>query len=203
MIDFRHGVLQVADGLRGADACHHVLTGGVGQILPEEMLLPVRGVAGEGDTGTGGVPEIAKNHRLDADSGAQVIVDVVHFPVDDGPGGVPGQENRLDGMFQLLERVLGKSDQGLELGDNRLPVLGRHLGVQPLAMVALVVIDDVRKFLIVGAQHHIGVHVDEAAVGVVGEPAIPGLPGKALDNVVVHPQVQDGIHHPRHGDRRA
>ena len=48
-----------------------------------------------------------------------------------------------------------------------------------------------------------GVHLDEAAVAVVGEAGIAGLGGEALDRFVVEPEVEDGLEHARHRAGRA
>ena len=50
------------------------------------------------------------------------------------------------------------------------------------------------------AEHDAPVHGDEAAVGVVGEPLVVGLAGQALHRLVVEAQVEDGVHHPGHGE---
>ncbi len=46
-------------------------------------------------------------------------------------------------------------------------------------------------------------HLDQPAVGVVGEARVLRARGQALDRLVVEPEVEDRVHHPRHRDRRA
>ena len=48
------------------------------------------------------------------------------------------------------------------------------------------------------AHHHVAVHLDEAAVGVVGEPRVAGGLGQPLHGVVVEAEVEDRVHHARH-----
>ena len=43
-------------------------------------------------------------------------------------------------------------------------------------------------------------HLDEAAVGVVGEARILGAGGQGLDALIVEAEVEDGIHHAGHGE---
>ena len=50
------------------------------------------------------------------------------------------------------------------------------------------------------AEHDAAVHRDEPAVGVVGEALVAGALGQALDAVVVEAEVEDGVHHPGHGE---
>ena len=49
-------------------------------------------------------------------------------------------------------------------------------------------------------QDDAGVHGDEAPVRVEGEALVAGLLGQALDRLVVQPEVEDGVHHPGHGE---
>ena len=51
------------------------------------------------------------------------------------------------------------------------------------------------------AEHHVGIHGDEAAVRVVGEAPIPGFVRHRLHRRVVESEIEHGVHHARH--RRA
>ena len=55
----------------------------------------------------------------------------------------------------------------------------------------------------IDAENDVGEHLDEAAVGVPCESWIAGLLGEAQDGSVVQSQVQDGVHHAGHRERRA
>ena len=50
------------------------------------------------------------------------------------------------------------------------------------------------------AHHDVAEHGDEAPVRIVDEPLFAGKPDQGLCNLVVEAQVEDGVHHPRHGD---
>jgi len=52
----------------------------------------------------------------------------------------------------------------------------------------------------VDAHDDVAVHVDEPAVGVVGEPGVAGQLGEPAHGVVIEPEVQDRVHHAGHGD---
>jgi hypothetical protein len=54
--------------------------------------------------------------------------------------------------------------------------------------------------LVVDAHDHVAEHVDQPAVGVVGEALVAGGVRQALDRLVVEAEVEDGVHHARHGD---
>ena len=51
-------------------------------------------------------------------------------------------------------------------------------------------------------EHDLAEHLHEAAVRVVREPLVVRLLGEALHRVVVQPEVEDGVHHPGHRERR-
>ncbi len=89
-------------------------------------------------------------------------------------------------------------DQSLVLGDKIAPVGGGHLGV---AEVALLLLGHVERFLeqpVVEAEDDVGVHLDEAAVGVPREALIARGLREALHGGVVETQVEHGVHHARH-----
>ena len=73
-----------------------------------------------------------------------------------------------------------------------------------LAGLFLDVLDDLLErifFILIAllhAHHHVAVHLDEAAVAVVGEAAIAGLHAQRFDRLVVEAEVEDGVHHARH-----
>ena len=48
-------------------------------------------------------------------------------------------------------------------------------------------------------HNNIGVHLNEATVGVVSKALILGQLCKAFNDLVVESQVEDGVHHARHG----
>ena len=62
--------------------------------------------------------------------------------------------------------------------------------------------DGVLEVLAVDVEHGLAEHLEQAAVGVPGEPLVAGLLGQALHRLVGQADVQDGIHHARHGELR-
>ena len=56
------------------------------------------------------------------------------------------------------------------------------------------------KLAAVDAEHDSAEHLQEAAVGILGEPLVAGQRGQAGDGFVVEAEVQDGVHHARHGE---
>ena len=91
----------------------------------------------------------------------------------------------------------------LEGLDEVLEVVSVQLGVELDALLGLLGGDGVLEELAGDAHDDVGEHLDEAAVGVVGEARVLGLLDEALDGVVVQAEVEDGVHHAGHGERGA
>jgi hypothetical protein len=54
----------------------------------------------------------------------------------------------------------------------------------------------------INAQHDIGIHLDKAAVGVIGKPRIAGFGGQPFHRFIIQTEIEHRIHHPRHGGTR-
>ena len=52
-------------------------------------------------------------------------------------------------------------------------------------------------------EHYAAEHLDQAAIGVVGEARIVAALGQAFDRLVIQAEVEDGVHHAGHGELRA
>ena len=60
------------------------------------------------------------------------------------------------------------------------------------------VLEDVLEDAVVDAENDVGIHLDEAAIAVVGEAGIAGARGEPFDGAVVEAEVEDRVHHARH-----
>ncbi len=210
-IDVGPHALQLDHLARRAHAGHHVLALGVDEELAVELVDAAGGVTCEGHTGAAVVAGVAVDHRLHVDRRAPVVGDAVQTPVGDGAVVVPAAEHGADGAPELPTRVVGELvagavlDGGLELRHKSLEVVGVQLGVELDALGLLGRVEDlferVPLVLVLGFEtaDHVAVHADEPAVAVVGEARIAGGCDDALDGRVVEAQIQDGVHHPRHG----
>ena len=211
-------MLEVGDGARVADAGHDVLALGVHQVVAVELALAVGGVAGEGHARGRGVALVAEHHGLHVDGGAQIVGDLLLLTIEDRARVVPRTEDGLDGQLQLHHGILGEGhfpvdherrvglavdvlgEDGLELVDELLQVLGGQIGVGGDAAVVLHGDDGVLEQIAVEAHHDVGEHLDEAAVGVPSEARVVGLLDEAVDGLVVKAEVQHGVHHAGHGE---
>ena len=52
--------------------------------------------------------------------------------------------------------------------------------------------------MVVDPEHDVRIHLNEAAIAVIGKPFVPGELGEALDGFTVEAEIKDGVHHPRH-----
>ncbi|OQB91751.1 MAG: hypothetical protein BWX83_00436 [Candidatus Cloacimonetes bacterium ADurb.Bin117] len=203
------------DLLRGADSRHHVFALGVDEVFAVEKVLAGGGVAGEGHAGGAGFAHVAENHGLNVHSGAPVVRDAVKLAVEDGAVVVPAIEHGENRAPKLFPGVIRKIVAGvvfhcfLEAGHQFFQISRAEFEVLFHALFLFHLVDEHFKgvvFFFAGgfeAQNHVAVHLHEAAVAVPGETFVAGLFDDAVHGVVIHSEVQDGVHHARHGSPAA
>ena len=210
IVDLRHLLLELGDPLGLPDPGHHILSLGVEEVVPFDPLLPGGDIPGGDHPGPGVLAHVPEDHHLDIDRRPEVMgyprgLAVVHRPL---PG--PGLEDGLDGQIELLFGILREVPVGmishdlLELLGDLLPVLGPELGVGlNIALLAELGDQDLES-LIRDSQDDRAEHLDQPAVDIVGEALVPCLCQleQSSDGLIVEADIEDGIHHPRHGDRR-
>src|ERR1039457_1744215 len=197
---------ELADGVRRADAGHHVLALRVLQELAVEGFFAGGGIAREADAGGGGLAQVAEHHGLYVDGGAQVVGDLVHLAVVLGAVVKPGAEHGVAGAGELHQRVLRERLAGLLLhqllvaGDDLLQILGGEIGIQLGIGLLLLSVEDLVEIVFGDFENHVAVHLDEAAIAIVGEARVVALGNHGFDGFVVQAEVEDGVHHARHGE---
>ena len=205
----RRRFFGLGQGLWGADAGDHVLALGVEQEFTVVAVVASGRVAGEADPGGAIVAHVAEDHGLDIDRRAPVAGNAMQAAVGDGAVVHPRTENGADGAPQLIGGRLRERlavdflDLGQIVVDQTPQVVGVQFGIQIDAAVGLVVFQQVLEIVVFDAQHHVAVHLDETAVAVEGEPLVAAVLDQAFDGGVVEAEVEDGVHHPRHGGARA
>ena len=83
------------------------------------------------------------------------------------------------------------------------PVVGGEIGVERVAVALLVVVEHFLEVIVADAEHHVGIHGDEAPVAVIGEAPVAGFLRQRLDGLVVEAEIEHGVHHARHRGARA
>ena len=78
-----------------------------------------------------------------------------------------------------------------------------QFGVEFDALVLLLRFQDFLEQRVLHAQHDIGIHLDEAAIAVIGEARIAGELGQAGHGCLGQAEIEHRIHHAGHGDARA
>ena len=200
---------KIADGVRRTDSRHHVFALRVLQELAVESLLAGCRIASEAHAGRRSFTKVAEDHGLHVDRSAQVVGDLVQIAVKVGAVVEPGTEYGIARAGELRQRVLRERLAGLLLhqrlvsGDDILQILGGQVRIQLRLGFLLLPIEDRFEIVLLHVQHYTAVHLDEAAVAIVGEARIVGSGFHRFDGLVIQPQVQDGIHHARHGEFRA
>jgi hypothetical protein len=208
-VRLRQNLLEVVDRLRRAHAGDHIFALGVEQVLAVEVVFAGGRVAGEAHASAGGIAQVAEHHRLHVDGGAEIARDVVHAAVVVRARVVPRPEHGVARQAHCSSESVGNDlpdavhHQLLELADDVLPVLGRHLRVELIAFFGLDLAQALFEVVLGNIEHHVAEHLDEAAVGVVGEARVAGPLGQTLDGLVVEAQVEDRVHHARHRELRA
>ena len=198
-------VLDAVDRLGGADTCHYIFALGIDQKFAVEVVLAGGGIAGKGHAGGAVVAHVAEYHRLYVDGCAPLGRDVVKSAIGDSALVHPGTKDSTDGTPQLLLGIFGKRlsqfffDNRLELGDQVFPVPGCQVGIQVDTTLLFFLFQQVVQDVLFHTHDDVGIHLHEAAVGIVSETFITALGDDALNGDVVETKVKNRIHHARHG----
>ena len=206
LVDRGHDLFELGDLLGSAHAGDDIFALGVEQELAVELLGAGGGIAGESDAGAGGVSHVAEDHGLDVDGGAEHVIDVVHAAIVLGAVILPGAEDGVAGHHELIIRILRKINLGVllddlfVLGDDFLQGLGIEVGVKLGFLLLLLVVEDLFEVRLLDIENYVAEHLDEAAVGIVGEARVLGALGESLDALIVEAEVEDRIHHAGHGE---
>ena len=203
-------VAHRVERLGDADAGDDVFALRVGEEVAVGRVLAGRRVARERDAGAGVVALVAEHHRLHVHGGAEVVRDALHPPVVTCAAAVPRLEHGFDRVPELLGRVGREVDA--RFGLRRSPL---NVSTRPARSAADSSVSTASPFSstrsckrllehVAGdVEHDLAEHLHEPAVRVVREALVARLLGEALHRVVVEPEVEDGVHHPGHRERRA
>ena len=195
---------KLGQGLWGAQAGDHVLSLRIHQIFAVKLLRPGRRIAREDNAGRALVAAIAEHHGLNGDGSPPAVGNVMQAPIGDGTRVLPRAEHGGDRAPELVVEVLRERlaelalDESLVATDDRHPILRRKLSVVFESLEIFEVLEDLLEQLVVDAEHHIGIHLDEAAIGVVGKSSIARSAREPFDGLVVEAEIEHGVHHAGH-----
>ena len=104
VVNIGHDLFQFEDRNRRTHARNHVFALRVQQKFAVELFGAIRGVARETDAGAAGVAEVAEDHGLHVDRGAEHVIDIVDAAIVLGAIVLPGAEHGVARHDQLLVR---------------------------------------------------------------------------------------------------
>ena len=194
-------------GPGGADPRHHVLALGVDQVVAIKRILPGARVPGEAHPGGGIVAHVAEDHGADVHRGAvgQIGGNVELAAIIHRPFTHPGFKYALDGDHQLGPGILGKRPPGFVL-DELLKTLyyfcqgfGGQLRINSGVVLFLDFIKNLIEIGVRQSQADFAEKLQETAVGVIDEALILGQLDHAFGRFIIEPQIENGVHHSRHG----
>ena len=88
----------------------------------------------------------------------------------------------------------------LVLGDDFLQRLGVEIGIELGFLLFLLAVENFLERVLGDVEHHAAEHLDQPAIGIVSEARIVAALGQAFDRLVIQAEVEDGVHHARHGE---
>ena len=203
------------NGARSARSGHHVLPLSVDEVFAVKGVLAGGGIAGEGDARVAVVAEVPEHHRLNVDGGPPIVGDLLDAAVFDGAFPVPGGEDGAEAAPKLFGGIVGESDAedlfdlGFEGGGKFFEIGGGEFRVEFDASFAFLLLQqfledfanrfpslvlDARGFL----HDDVGVHHDEASVGVVSEPFVARFRDETGERLLGQAEVEDRVHHTGH-----
>jgi len=177
--------------------------------LAEEARGAGCGAPAEAHTRRRAFVQVSEHHLHHVDGGTELVGNAVLVPVDTRAGRVPRRENGSDCAGELNAWVTREPFAGLLpvglLKDRREPleVVRPQLQIEFDAVFGLERRNRGLEDGGVDAGDDLAVHLNQPAVGVVGEAAIPSLLGDRRNELVVETEVQDRFHHSGHRDGAA
>ena len=198
----------LVNGLRRTRAGDHVLALRVLQVLAVEHAIAGGRIAREGDARGAVVAHVPEHHRLHVHRGAPGVGDAVNLAVLLRALVLPRAKHRGDRAPELLVRILGERAprriaHDLEVLAGKAPQVFRaELRVRKDAALFLQRFELRLEAFARHAQGHVAIHLDEAAVAVVGE-ALAGSRREARGGALVQAEIQDRVHHAGHRGARA
>ena len=169
-------------------------------------MLAGGGIAREAHAGAGVIAQVAEDHALHVDGGAEPVVDAVDAAIGLGALVLPTAEDGVARLHELIQRFLREVLAGLflyqrlVLGDDLLERVGLELVVELDLLLRLDAVEDVLELLLGDVEDHVAEHLDEAAIGVISKAGIIAEFGERLDGLIVQAEIENGVHHAGHGE---
>ena len=205
----RERFLHLTDWLRCTDTRYNVFALGVYQELTEDLVFTVYRASCECNAGTGILSGISEYHGLNVYCRSQGCGNVIQLSVQDCSFVVPRTEYRLNRLHQLILRILWELSaqfcfyQFLVSLNDDLQILCLQIHIVFCAHFLLAAVKNLIEFGLRNFHYDVTEHLNETSVTVVSKTFVSGLGSQALYGIVIQSQVQNRIHHSRHGNRCA
>ena len=191
--------------LRRTNTGHNVFTLSVNQIFAVINVFTGSRVAGEANAGSAVIAGIAEDHGLNVNGSTPVARNIVQFTIGNCAGSHPGTEYGTDTGPQLIPRIL-RNNFAQFLADffiffnQFFQIFGRQIGIRLVTFRFFHIFQSFFIEVQISAQNNVGEHLQETTVRVVSETFAAGSFGQSLNGFVIQTEVQNGIHHTRHGN---
>ena len=196
--------------LRRADAGDDVLALRVDEVFAVEFVGAGRGIARERDAGRAILAHIAEHHRLHIDRGAPLGRDMVQPPVGHRrAGSSTSRTRRRSHPTAAAAGPAGTACRSRLATTSLNPATicrqssAVELGVEHRADLELVVLDQLLEMVVLDAEHDLPVHLQKAAIAVIGETIVTALLRQTLHGLVVETEIEHGVHHAGHRGARS
>ena len=153
-------------------------------------------------------PRLPYTIALHVDRGSQHVVDIIDTAIVLGSVVLPGAENGVARHDELIMRILREVALDMLLNDflvffdNFLQCFGIETGIKLYLFLFLLGVEDFVEGRLWNLQHHVAEHLDQTAVGIIGKARVVAAFRQGLDAVIVQAEIENRIHHARHGKLR-
>jgi len=190
---------------RSANAGHHVFSLSVHKIVAVKFLFAGAGITRKAHTGAGIFSCVSEDHLHYVDGGAKKPRDFLYATVGHSFLRHPRAEHGANRAPQLFDRILRKFLAALflkvflEFGDEILPSAGGNGRVFLNAQASLERVQPMFEILLRQTHHDSGIHLNKAAIGVIGKALVVYASCEPCNALVVKPEIQNRLHHAGHG----
>ena len=205
VVNFGQYFCHLGDGHRSTNACNDVFALSVHKEFAHKSGFAGSRVTGERNAGTAIVAHVAECHHLNVYSGTPAVRNVVVHSVNVCTGVVPASEYGFDSFKELFLRIGGEvlADLflvfGFELGCQFFKIFGGEFDVVGYALLFLHLVDESFKIFLADFHNDVGEHLNKSSVAVPSPSGVTGLLCKHFYDLLVQSEVEDGVHHTRHG----
>ena len=204
-IAFRQVFFQFGNRLWCTDTCHNILTLCVDQVFAVYAFLSGGRISGKSNACAGRIAHIAEYHRLYVDRRAPVARNIVHSSVYDGSFIIPGTEYGLNRFHQLYFRFLREILSFIffincfESDNDFFHIVRCQISIVGYSFGSFDFVKNSFEIRFGNLHNNVGEHLNKSSIRIVCESRISGLFSESLYRNISQSQIQNCVHHARHG----